>query len=217
MTPLRLYYSPGACSVVAHVALEEIGLPYEVVPVVIANGENRHAEYLAINARGRVPALMIRDEASGQVLTELLAIVTYLSRRYPDAKLLPLEGMALARALEWFSWLGSTVHQTGVRMAMRPERFTTNPEHTDSIRAQGRENVRAALADMDLRLKGRAWALGDAYSMVDVFLMVFYRWGNRIGLSVREQFPEVTRVVDVVRKRRAAQTVIEREGIELDA
>ena len=200
MPSYHLYYSPGACSLAPHIALEELGIAYETTRVTIAEGLNTRPEYLAVNPRGRVPALAISDVDGGKALTEAMAIMILLARRFPQAQLLPEDTVQFARAVEWMGWLGSTLHQTGVRTVFRPERFVSDP----------------AVADIDSRLEGKDWALGERYSLVDAYLLVFFRWGNRIGLPMRSQFPEFTRVMDAVRARPAVQRAVEQEGIQIE-
>lgn len=216
MSGYRLFYSPGACSLAPHIVLEELGVPYEPVRVVIAEGANRQPEYLAINPRGRVPALAISDAQGERVLTEAMAIMIYLARRHPDAGLLPDDPELFVRAVEWMSWLASIMHQAGVRTVFRPERFTTDAGGAEAIAAQGRASIRAGYADIEMRLGGKSFALAGNFSAVDAYLLVFYRWGNRCGLSMRSDFPEYARVMDGVRKRAAVLRVIEREGIQID-
>lgn len=216
MTPYRLFYSPGACSMAPHILLEELGVPYEPVRRVIADGDNRKPDYLAINPRGRVPALAITDAQGERILTEASAIMVYLARRHPDAGLLPEDPEAFARALEWMSWLASTMHQAGVRTVLRPERFTVDPTGAPAIAEQGRAAIRAGYADIESRLTGKSFALGDRYSAVDIYLLVFYRWGNRCGLAMRSDYPNYARLADSLRQRAAVQRVIAREGIEID-
>ena len=94
MTALKLYYSPGACSLAPHIALEEVGIAYEPVKVALAKGEQRTPEYLAINRKGRVPVLAEDD----WVLTENAAILPYVAQRYPEARLWPSDKREAARA-----------------------------------------------------------------------------------------------------------------------
>src|SRR3954470_172960 len=103
MTALKLYYSPGACSLAPHVALEEIGIAYEPVKVALAKGEQRTPEYLAINPKGRVPALAEDDG----VLTENAAILPYIAQRLPEARLWPSDPREAARAAEWIGWIAT--------------------------------------------------------------------------------------------------------------
>lgn len=217
MTPeYRLYHSPGACSLAPHIVFEELGIAYEPVRVVIAEGQTRKPEYLAINARGRVPALWIKDELGERILTEAMAIMLYLTRRHPEPQLLPADTENFARAVEWMSWLASIMHQAGVRTVFRPERFTTDATGVEAIAAQGRVSIRAGYEDIERRLSGETWALGDRYSAVDAYLLVFYRWGNRCGLNMRQDFPEYARIMDAVRVRPAVARALEREGIQID-
>lgn len=215
MPQYRLFHSPGACSLAPHILLEELGIPYEPVRVVVAEGANRRPEYLEINPRGRVPALWISDEAGERILTEAMAIMVYLARRHPEPALLPTEPEAFVRALEWMSWLGSNMHQAGVRTVFRPERFTTDAAAAEGIAAQGRIAIRLGYEDIEQRLRGRNWAQGDAFSAIDAYLLVFYHWGNRCGLDMRRDFPEYARIMDAVRSRPAVRRAVEHEGIQI--
>lgn len=216
MPQYRLFHSPGACSLAPHIVFEELGIPYEPVRVVIAEGANAKPEYLAINPRGRVPALWIKDEAGERILTEAMAIMIYLTRRHPEPTLLPTDPEAFVRAIEWMSWLTSTMHQAGVRTVFRPERFTTDATGAAAIAAQGRVSIRVGYTDIEKRLNGKTWAMGERFSAIDAYLLVFYRWGNRCGLDMRKDFPEYARIMDAVRARPAVQRAVEHEGIQID-
>jgi len=116
---LTLYYSPGACSMASHIALEETGAAYTPQPVLIPKGEHQSPEYLkTVNPRGKVPALKTDDG----ILTENVAILTYLARTFPDAKLLPIDPLGTARALSHMAYLSNTVHPAFTHI-MRPGRF----------------------------------------------------------------------------------------------
>lgn len=216
MSNYRLFHSPGACSLAPHIVLEELGVPYEPVRVTIAEGANQKPEYLAINPRGRVPALVYGEPGQERILTESVAILIFLAQRHRGAGLLPEDPEQLARALEWMCWLGSNLHQAGVRTVFRPERFTTDAASALAIAAQGRVSIRAGYEDIEARLSGRSAALGERFSVVDAQLLVFYRWGNRCGLDMRKDFPEYARLMDAVRARPAVQRVVAREGIQID-
>ncbi|MBU2533842.1 MAG: glutathione S-transferase N-terminal domain-containing protein, partial [Alphaproteobacteria bacterium] len=105
---LTLYFTPGTSSFAPHIALHEIGAPFEARQVSIAGGDLRTPEYLAMNAAGKVPTLLI----DGRALTEVAAILFYLAKKYPDARLLPpdsdIEGQA--RVIEWMSFIASGIH-----------------------------------------------------------------------------------------------------------
>jgi glutathione S-transferase len=103
---LTLYYAPGACSMAPHIVLEEAGASYTTELVSLAKGEQQGDAYLRVNPRGKVPAL--RTEAG--VLTENVAILTYLAHLFPGTKLLPDEPFAMARCLSHMAYLSNTVH-----------------------------------------------------------------------------------------------------------
>jgi glutathione S-transferase len=103
---LTLYYSPGACSLAPHIALEETGASYALQLVSIAKGEQQAPEYLNVNSRGKIPALRT-DQG---VLTENVAILTYIASSFPQARLLPEEPIGLARCISHMAYLSNTVH-----------------------------------------------------------------------------------------------------------
>lgn len=213
----RLYYSPGACSLAVHVVLEEIGAPYALEEISLARAENRQASYLAINPKGFVPALEIAGES--RVLTELPAILVYLAKQHPQAGLLPnTNAIDEARALEWLSWLAGWVHGVGYAELWRPERFSAaDPAPHDALRANGRRIVQEACVKIEQMLgDGRVWAVPSGYCIVDPFLLVLYRWGNRIGIRMRDECPAWTAHAERMLERAAVRRVFEREGVAIE-
>lgn len=215
----RLFHSPGACSLSVHIVLETLAQPFEAVRVSIADGAHRRPEYLAINPHGRVPALAFTaDDGTSSVLTESLAILLFLADRHRDAGLLPDDPLPRARTIEWLSWLATTMHTGGARLVFRPERFTTatEPVAHAAIADAGRAAVAAGHAEIETRVGGRRYALGDRLSVVDPMLLVHYRWGNRCGLPMATQFPQYTAYVERLAALPAFARAIAREGIRLD-
>lgn len=213
----RLYYSPGACSMAVHVVLEEIGAPFTLEEVSVARGENRRPDYLSINPKGYVPALAIPEQA--KILTELPAILVYLAKQHPQAGLLPAaSAIDEARVQEWLAWLAGWVHGVGYGGVWRPERFAADdPSAHEAIRANGRHVVLQAYAKIEQTLAdGRSFAMPTGYSIVDPFLLVLYRWGNRIGLPMREDYAVWTLLTQRMLERPAAQRVLERERIAIE-
>ncbi|HYB57173.1 MAG TPA: glutathione S-transferase, partial [Alphaproteobacteria bacterium] len=104
---LKLYFSPGACSMASRLTLEESGAKYEEQLTSIAKGEQKSEAYLKINPRGKVPALRLDD---GSVVVENTAILTYIAHRFPEAGLLPKDPAAEARSISMMAWLSNTVH-----------------------------------------------------------------------------------------------------------
>src|ERR1700739_2523089 len=111
-TMLTLYFVPGASSMAVHIALHEIGVPFEARPISFARQEQRSEKYLALNPEGKVPTLLI----DGRPLTEVAAILYYLARQFPAAGLLPKDDPeAEAQAISWMSFIASTLHPARVR------------------------------------------------------------------------------------------------------
>jgi glutathione S-transferase len=172
---LTLYYSSRACSLACHIALEEAALPFTAREIPIRAGAHKEPSYREVNPWGKIPALRVGD----QVLTEAHAILTFIADRVPDQQLLPNPGtLARARAHEWMNFLSSTVH-----IAFRPLFRTAVLAGADGphevIKRVGIPVLRETLSEVDRRLIGRRWALGDNYSLCDTYLLVFWIWSQR--------------------------------------
>src|SRR5471032_1317423 len=106
-TMLTLHFAPGSSSMAAHIALHEIGVPFEARPLSFKKQDLRAPGFLALNPEGKVPVLMVE----GRPLTEVAAILFYLAKRFPEAELLPHDDLeAEAQALSWMSFIASTLH-----------------------------------------------------------------------------------------------------------
>jgi glutathione S-transferase len=207
---LKLYYSPGACSLAPHIVLEEQGAPYALELVAIAEGKTRTAEFLAINPKGRVPVL---DTEEGAVLTEVPAICWYLAQQASHPLLFPLDKLAGARVMELCNWLSGTVHAMAFGKLWRPHRFLTDEKFYPNLQAKGRADVLDHFSAIEQRLTDRDWAVGHAYTYVDAYLVVFFRWGNRIGLDMRSGYPHWSRHAERVTGRPAVQRALQQEGV----
>ncbi len=206
-----LYYSPGACSLAVHIVLEEIGLPFSLELTSTADGTTRSPEYLRVNPKGRVPVLVSGDF----VLTEAPAILMYLVATNPVAGLMPALPEAMARTVEWFNWLSGSVHAVAVRQVWRPETFTTDAAQHAAIVEKGRESLGSAFSLIEEKLLTSAWAVGSAYSVVDPYLLVFYRWGNRMGFDMTGRYPQWTLHTRLLIERLAVQRALARESISV--
>lgn len=205
-----LYYSPGACSLATHVVLEEIGEPFETRRVTIAEGENHKPEYLAVNARGLVPAL----EVEGTILTESPAILAYLASTHGGRALAPERGtLAYGEALRWLAWISGTLHGAYARL-WRSHRFLPADADATALVARGREDIIAGCAETEAGI-GEPWALGDLFSVVDANLLPFYRWGVRIGLDM-DAYPRWTTLTRATLRRPAVRRAIATEGVSPD-
>ncbi len=206
---ITLYYSPGACSLAPHIVLEELGIPYETVRISTAEGQQRSPEYLKINPRGRVPALVV----DAKVLVENVAILAFLGGGFPAKGLWPRETWDQARALSFLAWLADTVHPAYAHF-YRPERYVDGSASIDAVKSKGRAAFGACLEEIDRLVCGKAWALGRGYCVVDAYLLVFYRWGNRMGWPVKD-LAHYTALAERVLARPAVKRVMAAEGITL--
>jgi glutathione S-transferase len=203
---LKLYYSPGACSLAAHIVLEETGEDYQSHHVQFANSEQRSDTYLKINPQGRVPTLLLDD---GEPLSENTAILPYLGKRFG---FWPTDPIAEARVLSLIGFLATSVHPSVAHM-WRPYRYTTDSSAFPAIQQVGRNTFDDYLKQIDARLAERHW-FSDQYSVADPYLLVFYVWGQRRGYPVQE-LQSYTAMKDRLLKRPAVQRVLQREKIGL--
>ena len=201
---MKLYYMPGVCSTASHIGLEESGAPYELAPISFAKNEQRTPEYLKINPRGRVPALVL-DEGT---IVENTAILDYIAGRFAP-HLMPKDPLQRARALSLMAWFSNTVHPNFTHIG-RPERFATDTAVHEHLKATGRENFLANLKEIDGLLAGKKWIMGDEFSVVDGYALIFYGWGKRIGLPMAE-LTSYTAWKDRMLARPAVKRVLERE------
>jgi glutathione S-transferase len=178
---LTLYYSPGASSVIPHITLEEIRVPYQRKLINLAEGEHKTDAYLKINPHGEVPALCV----DGNVLTENVAILTYLAKQFPDARLLPQNLLEEAQCLSTMAWFASVVHPTFAHI-IRPERFASDTSAQLNMKETARETFWAHCEEINGLLAGNEWMMGAQYTVSDPYAFFFYDLGLRIKLPVRE-------------------------------
>jgi glutathione S-transferase len=203
---LGLYYAPGACSMAAHIALEESGETYEPIRMDLAKGDQRSEAYLKLNPLGRVPLLRLDD---GTPLSENTAILPYLGKRFG---LWPTDALGEAKLLSLIGYFAATVHPAFAHMS-RPERYTDDASDFPALREKGLKTFHGYLKDIDARLAGREW-LADRYSVVDPYALVFYAWGKRRELPVAE-LKNYTAFKDRMLQRPAVQRAIADEQVKV--
>jgi glutathione S-transferase len=203
---LKLFYSPGACSFVSHIALEEAGAEFEPVRVMLSEGEQMKPEYLAINPHARVPAL----GTDRGVITEQIAILNFIADEFGAAGSVPRgDAFAAAKCNELLGWFASSVHISFATI-WRGSRFTGDESVWPTLAAGGRSALEKHFAEIEA-LCGDGWLVADQFTAADSYAGIFYRWGRRIemDMSAYQRWASlVGRVID----RPATQRVLEREG-----
>lgn len=185
---LTLYYSPGSSSMATHIALHEIGAPFELKLIALHNQENRAADYLAVNPEGKVPTLVI----DGRQLTEVAATLWYLARRYPEAGLLPQYGdsEAEARVISWMSFIAATIHPS---------------------RRAGDDRWREVFHLAEQRLGSSEWTV-DKYSIADIHLFrLYWRFVKTLEPPL-DDYPTLTAHYRRMMARPAVRRTIEAEA-----
>jgi glutathione S-transferase len=202
---LTLYYAPGACSMAAHIVLEESGEKYQPQKIDLMKGEQRTETYLKINPQGRVPALRLDN---GDPLAENTAILPFLGRRFG---LWPNDQME-AKALSLIGFFAASVHPAHSHVG-RPERYTADTSAFPGIKEMGLKTFHTHLQQIDKMLPAREWLL-ERYSVLDPYAFVFYTWGMRRELPMSE-LTNYTAFKDRMLKRPAVQRVVADEKVQL--
>jgi glutathione S-transferase len=206
---IRLYYAPGACSLAPHIALEEAGAAFEAVRLDFRQGEQRGEAYREINPKARVPALA----TDRGVLTECLAILAWIARTWPEARLAPLEdAWAMAQVHSFNSFLASSVHVAWAHIS-RPGRYADGEAAAEAMRAKAPEALGGFFDLIEGRLAdGRPYVHGETYTISDPYLMVMTGWIRSRDMVPRARMERVLAHYELVRARPAVVRALEREA-----
>jgi len=192
---LKLYYTPNTCALASHIALEQAGADYEAVRVDFSSNEQRKPEFLKLNPKGRVPALVTERG----ILTETPAILVFVAQSYPKARLAPLDDpFALAQAQAFNSYLCSTVHVAHAHR-MRGYRWADDPASFADMQRKAPQAVAECFALIEREMLQGPWVMGEKYSVCDPYLFTLAQWleGDSVDTT------KLPRVMDH-RKRMAA-------------
>ena len=183
---LKLYYSPGSCALASHIALQEAGAAYTAERIDFKSSQQTSPEYLAINPKGRVPAL-VTDRG---ILTETPAVLAFIAQSFPQAKLAPLEdSFAFAQAQAFNSYLCSTVHVAHAHRG-RAYRWANEEASFADMKRKVPETMGACFALIERNMLRGPWVMGDAYTICDPYLFTVAQWLEGDGVDV-SAFPRV--------------------------
>lgn len=199
---MKLFYAPGSAALAAHIALEEVGAEYDAIKVDLVAGEQKKPEYLAINPKGRVPALVTERG----VLTETPAILGYIAQIFPQAHLIPSDPFEVAQVQAFNAYICATVHVAHAH-GRRGYRWADEQASLDDMLNKLPQTVGEAfdLIERDL-LKG-PWVMGEQYTICDPYLFMAALWRKGDGVPA-ERHPRVEDHMQRMRQRPAVASVL---------
>lgn len=200
---MKLYYSPGACSLSPHICLREAGLPFELERVDLKTGQTEHGvDFRSVNPKGYVPALVLDD---GSVLTEGPAIVQYVADRAPEKELAPPAGsMARYRLMEWLNYITSELHKSFGPLfdARAPADW----------KALVREQLGKRFDYLSEHLGQHAYLTGDGFSVADAYLFTILGWGKWVSIDVA-RWPALVAYQERIAARPAVRAALSAEKL----
>jgi glutathione S-transferase len=200
---MKLYYSPGACSLSPHIVLLEAGLPFVLEKVEFKNKKTeKGTDYLTINSKGAVPALQLDD---GRVLTEGPAIVQYLADQKPDSGLAPRAGtFERYQLMEILNYITSELHK-----AFSP---LFNPEISAEAKAAAKTVVGKKLDWLTGFLGSKTYLLGNTFTAADAYLFTVLSWSGHVGIDL-QQWPVLAAYHSRIAQRPKVQQALKEEGL----
>jgi glutathione S-transferase len=200
---MKLYFSPGACSLSPHIALREAGLTFDTMKVDLATKQVADGtDFKAINPKGYVPVLQLDD---GSVLTEGPAIVQYIADQAPVSKLAPAAGtLERYRLMEWLNYITSEMHKSFSPLF--------NPQASDELKTLVRDALAQRFDYLSTQLQGKPYLMGETFTVADGYLFTVLGWTvpTQIDLS---KWPVLTAYVDRIAARPAVRAAMQAEGL----
>lgn len=175
---MKLYYSPGACSLSPHIVMREAGIPVTLVKVDLrAKKMEDGGDYTGVSKKGYVPTLELDD---GQRLTEGPAIVQYLADKAPQSGLAPANGtLERYRVQEWLNFITSELHKNYA--------WLFNPATPDAVKTTVKERLAQRYAYVSAELAGKDYLMGKSFSVADAYLFTVMNWSGRVGVEINDQ------------------------------
>ncbi|WP_449434904.1 glutathione transferase GstA [Pseudomonas putida] len=200
---MKLFYSPGACSLSPHIVLNELDLPYTLEKVNLKDHTTASgADFYTINAKGYVPALQLDN---GEILTEGPAIIQYLADQKPQLGLLPPAGsLERARVQEWLNFIGTEVHKTLAALF--------NPSISAEAKTKTIETFGKRLAFVEKALQGKDFLMGKSFSVADAYLFTIVNWAPMLSIDI-SPWPTVAEFQKRIASRPAVQKTLKAEGL----
>jgi glutathione S-transferase len=200
---MKLYYSPGACSLAPHIVAREAGLSLDLEKIDLANRTKASGRsYLEVNPKGYVPALQVED---GTVMTEVSALIQYLADQAPQAGLIPAAGTPERyKVLEWIGFIATEIHK-----GFGP---LWNPTTPDAVKQATKERLFQRFAYLDQQLDSRSYLTGERFTVADAYLFTVVNWTNFHGLSLGD-YKNLAAFMERVAARPKVQEALQAEGL----
>ena len=200
---MKLYYKAGACSLSPHIILRETGVDFSLVKVDLAAKKTEEGDdYLEVNAKGQVPALLLDD---GSLLTEGVAIVQFLADKVPDRQLLaPAGSMTRYHTLEWLNYIATELHK-----GFSP---LFNPATPDEFKAITRKALEKKFHYVNEELNDKQWLMGLRFSVADAYLFTVLRWAQALKLEIGD-LKNIEAFIERMKARPAVAAALAAEGI----
>lgn len=206
---MKLYYSPGACSLAPHIVLNEIGATFQPEKVDLRAKTYSGGDYRKVNPKGSVPVIGL---PSGENLTENAVILQYLADHKPEAKLLPPAGaMARYRTLEMLNFITTDIHKT-YSILFAAGRMVSQPEGLDQLKRAARETLTAKYEVVAKALENSEYLMGPGFSLPDAYLYVVTRWSKMLEVDL-SKYPAIAKFMTRMESRPAVQKSLKEEGL----
>ena len=196
---MKLYYSPGACSLSTHIVANEAGIPLELVKVDLKTHKLENGDdFTRINPKGYVPALQLDD---GNLLTEGPAIVQYLGDLKPESRLIPQSGFGRYKVAEWLTFINGEIHKNFTPLFAGA---------SEAVQAEARDRIVKRFDYVNGELAGRQFLTGDTFTVADAYLFVMTTWAHHMKIALPEN---LRKFFQHVSKRPAVHAAMKEEGL----
>lgn len=200
---MKLYYSPGTCSLASHIALYETGLPFEIDRLIKTTKMTVGGEdFMQINPKGYVPTIKLDD---GSILTEGAAVLQYIADQKPDSGLAPKAGtMERYRLQEWLTFISSEIHKSFSPLF--------NKDASEDVKNYARNMLSKRLVYAETQLANKPYLMGDHFTVADAYFFVVMGWSNHVGYDL-SPFPRIQEYLARIAARPAVQAAMKAEGL----
>jgi glutathione S-transferase len=200
---MKLYYSPGACSLSPHIVACEAGIPIELEKVDLAKHKTEDGQdYMTVNPKGYIPALRLDD---GSILTEGPAIVQYLADQKPASGLAPSAGtIDRYRLQEWLTFIGTEIHKSFSPLF--------NPASSDDVKKTARTAIATRLAYLNDQLAKRQYLMGDNFTVADAYAFTIVNWTNFVKIDLKT-YPNIVSYMSRIGGRPKVLEALRSEGL----